>query len=235
MGVCQRETRRLDGVLSRSLVWEHCAVWPRGALRRTPPGTNSSAPISNHQAAAAADGLDDSYILGFGDSLFYRVQFADDRLGGTNAQSCLIVEASGKVEIPVAGQFRASGRTCKQLAGEIEVALAGTNSAARKMVVDVTKFPRSIGGWVYVTGEVTKVGPIEFPVDEVLTASKAILRAGGFNERSDWKNVVITRTMPSGEKKVFRMIVDILLQGKGGPDMRLEPSDRIIVPARLKI
>lgn len=195
--------------------------------------TNSSLLTSDHQAATAAVGLDDNYRLGFGDSLFYRVQFADAHLDRTNAQSFVVVGESGEVEIPSAGRFGASGKTCKQLAGEIEAALAGTNIAPSKMVVDVARFPGSIGGWVYVEGQVPTVGPVDFPANEVLTVSKAILRAGGFSVYSAKKSVRVTRTMPSGEKKVFIINVLNLLRGKGGPDMRLEPGDRIFVGARM--
>jgi protein involved in polysaccharide export with SLBB domain len=195
--------------------------------------TNSSLLTSNHQAATAAVGLDDNYRLGFGDSLFYRVQFADASLDRTNAQSFLVVAASGEIEIPSAGRSGVSGKTCKQLAGEIEAALAGTNIAPSKMVVDVARFPGSNSGWVYVAGQVRTAGPVDFPANEVLTVSKAILRAGGVNDYSEKSRVRVTRTMPSGEKKVFVIDVFHLLNGKGGPDMRLEPGDRIFVGSAL--
>ena len=57
-------------------------------------------------------------------------------------------------------------------------------------------------GRVYVWGEVRNQGAVEIPANENLTASKAILRAGGFNDWAKKTKVKIIRAAkPDGGAK----------------------------------
>jgi polysaccharide export outer membrane protein len=79
-------------------------------------------------------------------------------------------------------------------------------------------------------------GPQEIPSDEVLTLSKAILRAGGFNDYADKHNVKVTRKGGSGASDKQTFIVDvgqIFDKGKTEKDLPLEPGDLIYIPERL--
>ena len=79
-------------------------------------------------------------------------------------------------------------------------------------------------------------GPLEFPRDETLTLSKAILRAGGFLDLADQKHVRVTRDGKDGAKDRQSFVVDvsrILNKGETDKDVVLEPGDLIFIPERL--
>jgi protein involved in polysaccharide export with SLBB domain len=116
-------------------------------------------------------------------------------------------------------------------------------------------------GRVYLSGAVRLPGPVEFPTDEVLTLSKAILRAGGFTDYADKRHVKVTRkgattkeatakddttknatpkdatvrdVTAKDDKETFIVDVgEILDKGKIETDLPLESGDMISVPERL--
>jgi polysaccharide export outer membrane protein len=90
-------------------------------------------------------------------------------------------------------------------------------------------------GKVYLVGPVRAPGPQEIPSDEVLTLSKAILRAGGFGDFADKKNVKVTRKgeHPGDPDTNYVVnVTEILEKGKRNLDLPLEPGDLIYVPER---
>src|SRR5207237_1842559 len=64
-------------------------------------------------------------------------------------------------------------------------------------------------GKVYIVGPVRMPGPQEIPSDEILTLSKAILRAGGFNDFADRHNVKVTRRSVAGPGGKQILSVDV--------------------------
>jgi len=91
-------------------------------------------------------------------------------------------------------------------------------------------------GKIYITGPVRMPGPLVIPGDEVLTVSKAILRAGGFGEDADRHNVRVTRkaATPGGKDQVFTVnVAEVLEKGKISADLPLEAGDMIFIPQRL--
>ena len=78
--------------------------------------------------------------------------------------------------------------------------------------------------------------PQDIPSDEVLTLSKAILRAGGFTDFADKHNVKITRQGSAGESDKVTLVVDvgeIFDKGKTENDVALKPGDLIYIPERM--
>ena len=103
------------------------------------------------------------------------------------------------------------------------------------MVIAVALMARSRGK-VYLVGPVRVPGPLEVPSDETLTLSKAILRAGGFTDFADRRNVKVTRksAVPGQEDETFAVnVAEILEKGKTDTDMPLEPGDLIYVPEKV--
>jgi protein involved in polysaccharide export with SLBB domain len=91
-------------------------------------------------------------------------------------------------------------------------------------------------GKVYLVGPVRAPGPQEIPSDEILTLSKAILRAGGFSDFADKRNVRVTRKGegPAGEDRTYTVnLAEILDQGKSAGDLPLEPGDLVYIPEKL--
>lgn len=175
------------------------------------------------------EALDDQHKLAIGDRLSFRIIEDEDD------PKPLFVTDSGDLELPYLGRFPAENKTCKQLACAIKAELEKEYYYQATVVVAVDIMTKSRGR-VYLVGPVRVPGPQEIPSDEVLTLSKAILRAGGFNDYADKHNVKITRKggARGSDKQTFIVnVADILEKGKTEYDVPLEPGDMILVPDRL--
>jgi polysaccharide export outer membrane protein len=188
--------------------------------------------------------LDDKHKLALGDRLSFRIvedqedprETVDTSLNSLNSlKPPFFVTDSGDVEVPYIGRFPALGKTCKQLAVEIKVALEKKYYYQATVIIALDIVTKSAGR-VYLTGQLRAVGAVEMPGDEVLTISKAILRSGGFTEYADKRHVKLTRKSdPTGAKTKTSIVnvYDILEKGKTDSDVKLEAGDLIFVPSRL--
>ncbi len=190
-----------------------------------PAATNvSPADITN-----SMDALDDKHTLAIGDRLSFRIVEDEEE------PKSLVVTDSGDLEVPFLGRFPAENRTCKQLARELKAALEKEYYYQATVIIAVDSMAKSRGK-VYLVGPVRIPGPQELPSDEVLTLSKAILRAGGFTDFADKHNVKITRQGSAGEGSKVTLIVDvgqIFDKGKTEKDVALKPGDLIYIPERM--
>jgi polysaccharide export outer membrane protein len=169
--------------------------------------------------------LDDKYKLAVGDRISYRVlEDGDD-------PKSIVVSDSGDVEITYIGPYPAAGKTCKQLAKELKVLLEKKYYYQATVIISVDSMVTQ--GVIYLVGAVRTPGPMELPRDDVLTVSKAILRAGGFTDFADSKTVRVTRKEESGTNDVFTVNVsDVLDKGKTEEDQPVESGDLIYVPEK---
>ncbi len=77
-------------------------------------------------------------------------------------------------------------------------------------------------------------GKYEFVQQDQLTASQAILRAGGFAEGAKDKAVKIVRKVPAkGNVTLVVNLRDVMSKGMTEKDLPLLPNDTIIVEERL--
>jgi protein involved in polysaccharide export with SLBB domain len=198
---------------------------------RLPAATNAS-PSTNVSPAAitnSMDALDDKHTLAIGDRISFRIEEDEDD------PKSLTVTDSGDLEIPNLGRFPAENRTCRQLARELKTALEKEYYYQATVIIAVDSMARSRGK-VYLVGPVRMPGPQELPSDEVLTLSKAILRAGDFTDFADKHNVKITRQGGAGESDKVTLVVDvgqIFDKGKTENDVPLKPGDLIYIPERM--
>lgn len=173
------------------------------------------------------EALDDQHLLAIGDRLSFRIVEDEEE------PKPLFVTDSGELEVPYIGRFPAVGKSCKELARELQAELQKEYYRHATVIVAVDVMTKSRGK-VYLVGPVRTPGPQEIPSDEVLTLSKAILRAGGFTDFADRHDVKVTRRGSGGEDQKFIVnVADILEKGKTESDLRLEPGDLIYVPERL--
>jgi len=195
------------------------------------PVPSTSTTVTNSSIAALIDNmdvLDDKHKLIPGDKVTFRVVEDEDD------PKSLMVNDEGDVQVPYIGIFPARGKTCKQLAQDLKVALEKKYYYQATVIVGVDS--QITQGIVYLVGAVSKPGPEEIPREEELTVGKAILRAGGFTDYADQKHVRITRTGDDGssEKVVFTVdVAQIFEKGKTENDRALEPGDLIYVPERV--
>jgi len=191
----------------------------------TQGGTNSASRISTN----SMDASDDQYRLAIGDRISFRIE--EDE----NDPMPLTVMDSGNLEVPYIGHYPAVGKTCKELAQGLKVELEKTYYYRATVIISVDLMTKSRGK-VYLVGPVRMPGPEDIPSDEVLTLSKAILRAGGFTDFADKHHVKITRQGGTGEIDKETLVVDvgeIFDKGKTENDVALKPGDLIYIPERL--
>ena len=209
---------------------------------QAPTGTNaSSGSVSPLLASASTNAIgsaltslsgyvpDDKYKLRVGDRV--SLQILEDR----DQPRSLVVADSGELDIPYVGRVLATDKTSKQLADELKGQLE-KEYYHRATVVIALDVANKLLGRIYVWGQVRNQGPIDIAVNENLSASKAILRAGGFADFANKKKVKVVRpdNVKGSGKQSFELNMDeIFEKGKTEKDVILQPDDFIIVPSRL--
>ena len=206
---------------------------PRMASNGPPAAASAVSQATTNLSPAAStnsmDALDDQHKLAIGDRLSFRIVEDEED------PKPLLVTDSGDLELPYLGRFPAVGRTCKQLARQLKTELEKEYYFQATVIIAVDIMTKSRGK-VYIVGPVRSPGPQEIPSDEVLTLSKAILRAGGFGDYADKHKVRVTRkgAGAGGQDQVLTVdVAEILEKGKTESDLPLEPGDLIYVPERL--
>jgi polysaccharide export outer membrane protein len=188
-----------------------------------PPGSsNSAAALSTYVA-------DDKYKLRAGDKI--SLQILEDR----DQPKGLLIADSGELDAPYIGRVAAADKTCKQLADELKALLEKEYYYHATVIISLDA-ANKVFGRIYVTGQVKNQGPIDMAINENLTASRAIMRAGGFGDFANRKKVKIIRGGSGGGagKQTFELnMIEILDDGKTEKDIPIQPDDWIIVPSRL--
>ncbi len=183
-----------------------------------------SEPIQTSSMAA----LDDKRPLTAGDVLTYRV--VEDRNQGVG----LLVKETGEVDLPLIGNVKAAGRTCRQLAYAIKSILDQEYYYDATVIVSLDSFSNRPRGVVYMRGAIANATPIPIQPNEELMLSKAILRAGGFTTYSNKRKVTVLRRKP-GTNESETITVDmkqVLEEGKLDGDIALQPDDIVTVHQR---
>lgn len=190
-----------------------------GAINTNSPAvsilTNVSAPV-----------LDDRHKLRSGDKISFRV--AED---GEEAKA-LVVTDSGEIELPYGfGRFTATDKTCRELAKEIKVALEKDYYKRATIHLGLDAY-NNVRGKAYVSGEVSKPGPVNIPVDTPLKLSQAILLAGPPTQWAKLSEVKVVRQVGKNTRTMIRNVEAILKKGMPENDLELEPDDLVIVQER---
>lgn len=192
----------------------------------SPAATNA---ISTTFGPISMDSLDDKHKLVAGDHLSFRV--LEDR----DDFKPIVVLDSGEIDVPYIGRVQVAGKTCRQLAMELK-ALLEKDYYYKATVLLSLDFFNHAKGKIYVVGYVRSQGPQDIPTDEIYTVSKAILKAGGFSDFANKREVKVVRKGAGIDDKGKTIIVDlveILEKGKTDKDVVVQPDDYIIVQQRL--
>jgi protein involved in polysaccharide export with SLBB domain len=202
----------------------------------TPPTDTGSATrpgVSNEVVTATVVAPNEKHPLAIGDQLSFRIQEDLEDPKESREPKSLVVTDSGEIEVPYIGRVCAESKTCGQLAAEIKTALEKEYyyRATVTLALDLRAKTR---GRVYLVGPVRAPGAQDIPTDETLTVSKAIMRAGGFTDFADRKNVKVTRRggPGAGDQTFVIDVAQILDKGKTDRDLPLEPGDLIVIPER---
>jgi len=211
-------------------------------LAQVPPDTNAPPGATSPPSAAAFTNVvstsptslsgyvpDDKYALRVGDKI--SLQILEDR----DLPKSLVVADSGELDVPYVGRVLAKDKTCKQLAEELKAQLEKEYYYRASVVIALDAANKFLGR-VYVWGQVRNPGPIDMAVNESLTVSKAILRAGGFADFANKKKVKVVRAASATvtAKQILELnMVEIFEDGKTEKDVLLQPDDFVSVPSRL--
>jgi polysaccharide export outer membrane protein len=188
-------------------------------------GQWTGSPANSYGAGPA----DPNTPLGVGDIVTFSI--AEDR----DPPAKLRVTDSGELDIPYAGRVPALGKTCDTVASEARRVLEARYyyKATVKLGIDQRAMGRSLGK-VYVTGVVRTPGSQDLYPGEKMTASAAIIKAGGFTQFSDTGSVKVTRKTKDGRAQTFKIDVGaVLKRGQLEKDMEVQDGDFIFVPQKL--
>ena len=184
------------------------------------PPTSTTVMRTNSMTA-----LDDKKKLGPNDFVSFRV--VEDR---DNDSQRLRVNDNGELEVPYIGPVPAQGKSCKQLAYDIKAVLEKEYYYHATVILALDRVSEKSRGRVYVYGSVKGQGPQELPPDENYTASKAIIRAGGFGDFANKRKVKVTRKNGQDFTVDLKRVIE---EGRTDEDVVLQPDDQIYVPQRL--
>src|SRR5206468_11621300 len=175
-------------VLSTNWIVGQDLTSPAAATPRPPSSDQPSTSTSTVMRTNSMAVLDDKKKLGPNDFVSFRV--VEDR---DNDSQRLRVSDNGELEVPYIGPVPAEGRTCKELAYNIKAALEKEYYYHATVILALDRVSEKSRGKVYVYGSVKAQGPQEIPADENYTASKAVIRAGGFGDFANKRKVKVTR------------------------------------------
>ena len=190
------------------------------------PATKTTSTAAASTTTATASTLDDDHKLVAGDKVNFRI--LEDR----EPAKSLTVTDSGELDVPYIGLVSVKGKSCQELEPELKKLLEQEYYYRATVKIGIDSVSKVLGR-IYIWGQVRQQGAIEIPANEVFTAGKAILRAGGFGEFAKKSAVKVIRSGPNGKQTFELNMTDILEKGRTEKDVPLEPDDLIIVPQRI--
>lgn len=143
----------------------------------------------------------------------------------TNFNTLQKIGIDGNLNLDVAGQIKAVGKTVLQLQDELTT-LYQSEAKGDPITVKVVT-PEAV---VYVVGEVTRPGKI--PMERPMTALEAIMEAGGYDPyQANLAGVSVLR-IENGEQRTYAVNVKHVIDGKDDRVFYLKPFDIVRVPAK---
>lgn len=198
-----------------------------GGGPREQPSVGDDATKGSQVGVNTMKALNDKRRIGIRDKLSLTI--VEDEL----PQRQIVVTDAGEIDVPWIGRVSVEGRTCKELAVHLKNLLEKEYYHQATVLIGLD----SAGGQVmskgryYMDGQVNRAGPYEIPVDEVLTISKAIIRAGGFTQYANRKKVRLMRkNSSSGGTEIFYVdLIAVMEKGQTRGDLEVLPEDTIVV------
>jgi len=135
------------------------------------------------------------------------------------------VRPDGRISLPLAGEFEASGKPATQLQQEIAERLKRyiSEPVVNVMVKQINSLKISV------LGEVRK--PDVYRIKTRVTVLDAIAMAGGFTDLARPNRVVVLRNTPAGQQRIKVNINDVVANDTVHP-LYLEPLDTVYVEGR---
>lgn len=141
------------------------------------------------------------------------------------------VSEDGYLDLPYVGRFYVEGRTCKQVADDLQLILIHELEYYKNATVFLgLEHANPVRGKITVVGEVNRPGEVGIPAVGDFTVSKAILAAGGFNAKADKEKVEFYQHS-TGNTNIKAVIVNVeaIFNGDRSFDPEVKPGDHIKV------
>lgn len=187
------------------------------ALAAAPAGdawAQAGAPPVVPAAPAGVVNANSEYIIGAEDVLDIEVVGQPDKVHAR-------VYTDGTIQMNLVGKLTASGKTTRELGGDIAAALKAGGYYAKPVVnVEVSSFSAR---YVTVLGAVASPGLV--PINRPYRLSEIVARVGGAQERA--ADYLVIRSADGQEK---RYSVDALATGDSSQDPYVQPGDKIYAP-----
>jgi polysaccharide biosynthesis/export protein len=137
------------------------------------------------------------------------------------------VRPDGRVSIPLVEDLVAVGKTPKELANEIELALS-TYIRDPIVTVMVTEFVGTFSEQVRVVGEAGR--PMALSYRQGMTLLDVMIAVGGLTEFAAGNRAALVRS-EGGKQKEYRVrIADLLKDGDVSANVEMRPGDVLIIP-----
>ncbi len=180
--------------------------------------------------AMALPAMAQGYRIQSGDTLLIEV-LEDESLNRE-----VLVPPDGRINIPLAGTLRASGRSVEQVSNELAQLLAPNYASQPTVFVSLGSLNepreplrRTID--VFVIGEAGAPG--RHTPERGTTLLQFFGEMGGFSRFAATKRIMLRRTDKSGKETVYQFNYDAMLDGTGtGGSTKLADGDVIVIPER---
>ena len=179
-------------------------------------GTDNPVPVASANGTMIGN---DHYLIGNEDVLAINVWKEPD------VSRMVPVRSDGKISLPLIGEVQATGKTPKELEGEIAKGLRDYISEPEvTVIVQETKSRR-----FSILGQVQRPG--SYLLNGDMRVLDAIAIAGGFRDFAKVKNIRILRQQAEGKQISLPFNYKDVVKGSNpGQNVELQPKDTIYVP-----
>ena len=138
----------------------------------------------------------------------------------------VIVRPDGFISLPLAGEFRAGGKTPTQLSNAVKASLKNYLNDAPVVTISLRDMS---GNVIYVLGKVNRPGA--FPVATRVDVAQALAWAGGLNTFADEDDILVLRRNANGSQQAIEFDYGRLKSGKSlDSNIMLQSGDVVVVP-----
>jgi polysaccharide export outer membrane protein len=169
----------------------------------------------------------DEYRVEPGDGLLVLPHDLDSKVRMPADQTII---ADGTIDLGKYGRLQVAGRTVPEIEALVQATVKAKEKDEDPGFIDVRLVNRSSKVY-YVLGEVTTPG--KFPLIGNETVLDAILAAGGMNDKSSWRDVILVRPTNEGPGLVMKVDIGAISRlGATATNYQIAPGDRVYVGSR---
>jgi len=164
-----------------------------------------------------------------------RLRFAV--LEDSDAAAEVVVNASGKIDLPLLGLWAVAGKSVDEVTRETKSALESeyfVRATVRLLLIDRPE-KSSSRGRVYLAGQMRKIGVVEIDLSERNTVGRVILASGGLSDFADAKRIrIVRKSAGGGDLETLTVdLEEVLKKGRIDRDVPLFDGDFVIADSKL--